>query len=73
MRAMEAAKLAENTDETEEKFADDNGISDYAKTAVYKMKKLGILNGYTDGSFKPQNGATRAEAAVVIYAIFNLK
>ena len=28
---------------------------------------LGIMNGYEDGSFRPMNNATRAEASVMIY------
>ncbi len=52
-------------------FADDAKISDYAKDAVNILAGAGILNGYQDGSFKPQGSLTRAEAAKVIYELVN--
>jgi len=27
----------------------------------------GIVNGYSDGTFRPNNSATRAEASVMVY------
>ncbi len=56
----------ENT--ASEAFADDANIADYAKDAVYKMKGEGLISGYEDGTFKPGNGTTRAEAAKIIYS-----
>lgn len=61
----------ENTSEVN--FYDNNKISDYAKDAVEKTTKAGILNGYPNGRFKPQEGVSRAEAAIVIYKIYNLR
>lgn len=48
-------------------FVDQNEISAYARDAIGALTGLGILNGYEDGSFKPLENASRAEAAVVIY------
>ncbi len=57
-----------NTDISKaEKFADDGDISDYAKTAVYTLKALDILNGF-DGRFNPKAGASRAEAVKMLYS-----
>ena len=53
------------------KFTDDDSISSYAKTAVYAMKNIGIVNGYTDGSFKPGGYATRAEVAVMFERLYD--
>lgn len=50
-----------------EKFADDADISDYAKSAVENMRALGIISGYTDGTFCPKNSITRAEAAKILF------
>lgn len=50
-------------------FADDADISDYAKEAVYSLKAIGIVNGTDSIHFEPQNNATRAEAAVMIYRL----
>lgn len=48
-------------------FEDDSEISDYAKTAVYAMKKAGIISGRADGRFVPKAYATRAEMAQLLY------
>lgn len=48
-------------------FTDDGEIASYAKDAVYKMQKEGIINGMGDNSFAPLKTATRAQAAKVIY------
>jgi len=50
-------------------FKDADSISDYAKDAVGYFASKGIVNGYEDGSFGPQNNATRAETATIIYRI----
>jgi len=52
---------------TGEKFSDDSKISAYAKEAVYSARALGIITGYSDNTFRPQEPATRAEVAKIIY------
>lgn len=52
-------------------FTDDASIASYARTAVYTMRKLGIVNGYEDGSFKPTYTATRAEVATIFKNLYN--
>lgn len=47
-------------------FVDDDTIADYAKDAVYKMKRLGIINGMDDNRFNPNGTCTRAMAAKII-------
>ena len=47
-------------------FTDDDGISEYARSAVATLKGLEIVNGYEDGSFNPKGLCTRAEAAKII-------
>ena len=53
-----------------DKFSDDNDISDYAKDSVYLLKKLGIINGTDNGKFQPNSDITRAEAAKMIYGLY---
>ncbi len=48
-------------------FADGDEISSYAKEAVAALSREGIISGYEDKTFKPQQSATRAETAVMIY------
>ena len=51
-------------------FTDDSSISDYARTAVYAMKKIGVVKGYEDGSFNPHGYATRAEIATIFTNLY---
>lgn len=48
-------------------------ISDYARDAVRCFYGAGIVNGDTDGTFRPQSGATRAEAAKIIAGLLHQK
>ena len=52
-------------------FTDDASIADWAKNAVYALKGAGVINGIGDGSFAPKANCTRAQAAVIIYALIN--
>lgn len=47
-------------------FSDSNKISSWAKGAVATAYASQLIKGFPDGSFQPQAGATRAQAAVVI-------
>ena len=62
VKALES-KIGEITVQGAE-FTDAEAIIN--KTAVKKASGLGILCGYDDGAFHPQDGLTRAEAATVI-------
>ena len=53
-------------------FADHTEISDYAANPIAELQQAGIVNGMPDGKFSPKLTATRAEAAVMIYRLFNL-
>lgn len=54
-------------------FADSDEISEFAQLAAGVMSGYGFINGYTDGTFRPKNTANRAEAAQIIYNIYNAK
>lgn len=64
-------ELKANADYIE--FADNTEIPEYAKSSVEKVQMASIINGYTDKTFKPSKTATRAESAVVIYKMLNLR
>lgn len=51
-------------------FADVDANSTTGK-AVYKLVNAGILNGYTDGTFRPNNPITRAELCKIVNLVFN--
>ena len=61
--------LGEQGEDMELGFNDSDEISDYAKEAVAYLSSTGKINGYDDGSFKPKQQITRAEAAQLIYNI----
>ena len=50
-------------------FDDTDSIADYAKDAVSALAASGIING-SDGKFNPLNTTTRAEAATMLYNLF---
>lgn len=41
-------------------------IDNYYKQNVFEVYKWGLVNGFPDGTFKPKNTASRAEACVVL-------
>ncbi len=53
-------------------FADQETVAAYAREAVIEMQKAGLINGFTDGSYKPKAQATRAQAAAVIYKLLEI-
>lgn len=54
-------------------FTDSKKISPWATESVNKIVFAGIMNGYPEGSYKPQGSATRAEAASVIYKLITIR
>lgn len=48
-------------------FTDKNMLSNYSKSYVAEAVALGYINGYTDGTFKPQGNITRGEIAKILY------
>lgn len=53
-------------------FIDIDTFQDYSKESVGSLASLGIVNGKGDGLFAPADNATRAEAAKIIYGIYQL-
>lgn len=48
-------------------------VSDtWAKASIEKMTAKGIINGYSDGTFKPEQSVTRAEMAKMIAVLLGL-
>ena len=47
-------------------FSDASSISSYAVDYVKALVAAGIVNGYEDGTFRPQNNAARSEAAKML-------
>ena len=68
-RFLESKGIALSAEEVS--FNDNNTISDYAKDSIYKLAGAGIINGVGDNLYAPYNTATRAEAAVIIYRLYD--
>lgn len=54
-------------------FFPDVPVNYWAFPAVSQLVDKGVINGYPDGTFKPENRVTRAEFAKMILLAFNLK
>ena len=56
------------------RFADDSGISGYAKASVYFMNAKGVINGTGNNNFSPTVTATREQAIIIaLRMVENLK
>lgn len=53
-------------------FSDSGKIGSETAEAINSVISLGLMSGKTDGSFGPDDGTTRAEAATVIYRLCKL-
>lgn len=45
---------------------------DWAKDAITRTMQAGVIRGYEDGTFRPNNPVTRAELAVVVTRLYDL-
>lgn len=45
---------------------DEDGVADYAKTAMAWAVENGILTGFSDGTYRPEDTATRAQLAAFV-------
>lgn len=70
-RAMEL-KAVRFAKDLGKQFTDDADISEYAKTAVYNLKTMNIINGTGNNLFTPKGNATRAQAAKMIYEMLKV-
>ena len=57
-------------DGTAKEFDDEKDIAEYAKTAVEKLSAAGVINGVSEKEFAPEETATRAQAACIIFQYF---
>lgn len=64
----EGYRLKKKGESTVAGFTDTNGH--WAEETIEKMRELGIVGGYPDGTFQPGNPITRAEATVMMYRLY---
>jgi len=67
-RAMGAVNMQpKETGGSLDSFTDSSEIASYAVDAAKNLDGLGIIGGFEDGSLRPQEKLTRAQAAQVLY------
>jgi len=69
LKGYDVARLA-NRSIIEAMFTDYEGISESAKDYVAIAVENGIVSGFPDETFRPQNSITRAEAAAMLWRAF---
>ena len=56
-----------------DKFTDSGNISAASKEYISAAIEQGLVSGYEDGTFRPNNSLTRAEAAILICRAFGIE
>lgn len=64
---------AEEETEFAKQFIDEEDISGWARNNVAAALKIGLINGFPDNSFRPQQHVTRAEVAVLLENFLGLR
>lgn len=52
-------------------FKDDASIPSFAKDSIYMANEIGIISAYSDGTIKPTQQVTRAEAAAMLVKLLD--
>ena len=63
--------LGKTPELTELTYSDSNTISRYAVESMQKAATIGLLNGYEDGTIRPQNQLTRAEGVALLMRLIH--
>jgi endo-1,4-beta-xylanase len=70
-RALAAAGIEASGSGSLDAFSDAAEVSGYAKDSITLLVRSGIVSG-KNGQLMPGDTLTRAEAAVIVYRIWNL-
>ena len=54
-------------------FTDDSMIASWARDSINLAVSQGLISGFPDGSFRPRQGLTRAQAVVMLEQFLNLR
>ena len=54
----------------EHMFSDNDSIAGYAAKSILSLVGKGVIKGYEDNTFRPLNNSTRAEAAQMLYNVY---
>lgn len=72
-RAAKSLGVKLNENAPQPGFTDWDAVAGYAKPAVSALYEAGLVNGMGDKTFSPKGGATRAEAAKMLYSLWQAK
>lgn len=67
-----ASSAPEKVPETDEPVYSDI-VGHFAKDDIHYLGKLGVINGYADGTFRPGGNVTRAELCKMISVAFDIR
>lgn len=71
--AVMVARALDEADPGTVNFTDAEAIEDWATVPVAQAAAMGIVTGFEDGTFRPQETATRAQAAVMLSRLVSLR
>ncbi len=63
--------FSDDIDRTTLTYNDHHEIGDWSRVYVKQATELNIVGGYPDGTFRPTNSITRAEAAKILYSFMH--
>lgn len=69
LRVTEKEENELDEEDKEMSFEDEKAISEYAKKAVSKLYRAGIINGMTEKEMKPKDKTTRAQMVKMVYLL----
>lgn len=64
--AMIISKIYRISSDSIDNFKDTSNLSKEERNALESLRSLGIINGFLDGSFKPQDPLTRAQVCKIL-------
>ncbi|MGO4347326.1 S-layer homology domain-containing protein [Paenibacillus sp. MCAF9] len=70
LTTFNSKKLTSASTEQLKGFKDSSSIASWAKDGVALLKQQKLVTGYQDGTYKPNQTTTKAEAAALIYRIY---
>ncbi|MEK8127911.1 S-layer homology domain-containing protein [Paenibacillus filicis] len=66
-KVLEKQRISGSVDKVA--FSDQASIPDWAQSAVHAIASYKIVSGYEDGTFRPDNNATRAETVKMLFML----
>jgi len=66
LTALASQSEGEKYRNANERLFSDVPLEEYEKMTIYPVVKLGVMSGFPDGTFRPQEKVTRAQAVVLL-------